>query len=602
MTRLCRYGIGLLTACALLTSVASARDIYVANAGNDGWSGTSSYPYKNIKTAISRAVSNDIIHVRAGIYNESYIQIGSGMTIRSEDGLYAAEVYSGNSTAFRFENGCTNSEVSGFKVHAAYAGGSGFDGLVRAFNCSNIRIKDLIVYDAPNDSDCIKIGGSGTTTSNILIENCVVYNPAPRASGGGYQECLDVYPADYVTIRHCWLYLTTDRGGDVLTFCKGGCTNITWENNVFGPIPSGSGSNPATMAGGPSPYIYPACTNFIARNNLFLNCRADGAFGLVGVRNSEFYNNVIWNYQGSRAAIEFYTPQPGLAINENFKCYNNIIMQTNGAPAFADRGKWTVDHTNIPTVFLHDNNIYWQTSGGDININSEPNSLFVNPLLASPATPVIGTDTWATIVPHFILQSTSPAIDEGYNLGALVPADIYGTLRPRGPAFDIGVYELPNRAPAASAGPDITAIFETRRVNLHATASDADGDPLSYAWLQTAGKAAVSPTGAAAADYSFTTPSLDIRSDGAMTFQVTVSDGQGGVTSDSVAVTVYMAGDANYDWYVNVADLQMLVAAWGSQVGPPPSTNWDPDADFDGDGFVNVGDLQLLAANWGRYL
>ena len=54
------------------------------------------------------------------------------------------------------------------------------------------------------------------------------------------------------------------------------------------------------------------------------------------------------------------------------------------------------------------------------------------------------------------------------------------------------------------------------------------------------------------------------------------------------------------DGYVNVGDLQALVAAWGSQAGPPPSSNWNADADINGDGYVNVGDLQTARRPLGR--
>ena len=60
-----------------------------------------------------------------------------------------------------------------------------------------------------------------------------------------------------------------------------------------------------------------------------------------------------------------------------------------------------------------------------------------------------------------------------------------------------------------------------------------------------------------------------------------------------------MVGDINNDGYVNVGDLQLLVAAWGSQK-TPPSSNWNADADINTDDFVNVGDLQLLVAHWGE--
>ncbi len=49
-----------------------------------------------------------------------------------------------------------------------------------------------------------------------------------------------------------------------------------------------------------------------------------------------------------------------------------------------------------------------------------------------------------------------------------------------------------------------------------------------------------------------------------------------------------------------VGDLQVLIAAWGSQADSPGSLNWNPNADCNRDGRVNVEDLQILAANWGR--
>ncbi len=60
-------------------------------------------------------------------------------------------------------------------------------------------------------------------------------------------------------------------------------------------------------------------------------------------------------------------------------------------------------------------------------------------------------------------------------------------------------------------------------------------------------------------------------------------------------------GDVNGDGYVNVGDLQGLVAAWDTQE-TPPSYGWDPRADINGDRGINVGDLQVLAANWGQSL
>ena len=65
------------------------------------------------------------------------------------------------------------------------------------------------------------------------------------------------------------------------------------------------------------------------------------------------------------------------------------------------------------------------------------------------------------------------------------------------------------------------------------------------------------------------------------------------------AYEIGLDGDINGDGYVNVGDLQTLVAAWGSQE-TPASTNWNARADVNGDTYVNVGDLPALVTNWGR--
>jgi hypothetical protein len=59
-------------------------------------------------------------------------------------------------------------------------------------------------------------------------------------------------------------------------------------------------------------------------------------------------------------------------------------------------------------------------------------------------------------------------------------------------------------------------------------------------------------------------------------------------------------GDINDDGIVNVQDLLLMVAAWGSHQNPTPSGNWNAAADLNNDGFVNVGDLQVLIAHWGH--
>ena len=42
------------------------------------------------------------------------------------------------------------------------------------------------------------------------------------------------------------------------------------------------------------------------------------------------------------------------------------------------------------------------------------------------------------------------------------------------------------------------------------------------------------------------------------------------------------------------------MAAWNGNAATP-SENWNASADLNDDGYINVGDLQILIANWGQW-
>ncbi len=65
----------------------------------------------------------------------------------------------------------------------------------------------------------------------------------------------------------------------------------------------------------------------------------------------------------------------------------------------------------------------------------------------------------------------------------------------------------------------------------------------------------------------------------------------------TVVTTPVKIGDINNDGSVNVADLQALAAAWGTD-DSGLYENWNPSADLNTDGSVNVGDLQILISYW----
>lgn len=57
-----------------------------------------------------------------------------------------------------------------------------------------------------------------------------------------------------------------------------------------------------------------------------------------------------------------------------------------------------------------------------------------------------------------------------------------------------------------------------------------------------------------------------------------------------------LPGDVNGDGHVDLVDLVLVAAAFGSM---PGALNWNPDADLNRDGMVNIFDLVKVGLNYG---
>ncbi|WP_426752009.1 myxosortase-dependent M36 family metallopeptidase [Myxococcus sp. Y35] len=109
-----------------------------------------------------------------------------------------------------------------------------------------------------------------------------------------------------------------------------------------------------------------------------------------------------------------------------------------------------------------------------------------------------------------------------------------------------GVCGGANQAPTANAGTDVSAT-SGNPVSLSGSATDPDGDALTYAWVQTSGPS-VTLTGADTLTPSFTAPNVTAST--ALVFELTVSDGTATAT-DSVTVTVTPGTPSNHPPTVN---------------------------------------------------
>ncbi len=235
-------------------------------------------------------------------------------------------------------------------------------------------------------------------------------------------------------ISRCLLSLS-DGGG---IYTASWHNNLVIENNIVHDIVGNAGgtpsSTPATVIG---IYLDELAEGITVRKNIIYNCNSVGMM-LHRTHNNTIINNVIYNtpisvYMSEKSQDEMY--------DNNF--YNNIFLSSNEEQLTFAVGRYSGSTTssgdfdyNIHYNPYNENVIryyqdwkttyytfsQWQTFSGQ-----EPNGMQADPLF----TDILNND--------FNLQSTSPAIDAGVDVGLI--RDFIGTLIPQGSAPDIGAYE-----------------------------------------------------------------------------------------------------------------------------------------------------------------
>ena len=110
---------------------------------------------------------------------------------------------------------------------------------------------------------------------------------------------------------------------------------------------------------------------------------------------------------------------------------------------------------------------------------------------------------------------------------------------------EVMVRAFVNTAPQIDEGPSASAttVNEQQPITLSVTASDIDGDTLTYAWSQTA---PASPVGTfsstSAREPTWTAP--NVTANGTYTLRVVISDGQGGTVQGTIDITVQKVNQA----------------------------------------------------------
>ncbi len=130
---------------------------------------------------------------------------------------------------------------------------------------------------------------------------------------------------------------------------------------------------------------------------------------------------------------------------------------------------------------------------------------------------------------------------------------------------------LPNQAPVANAGTNLTITLPDNSVSLNGTSSfDPDGTISAYSWSQVSG-----PSGATLAGVNTSTPTASQLIVGQYVFQLNVTDNNGATNSDQVTVTVNPA--------VSKVNLQPLANAGSNDTISLPTNTYTLNASLSND-------------------
>jgi hypothetical protein len=287
--------------------------------------------------------------------------------------------------------------------------------VVRLRNCTNNILDTMNIYNAPQHTVLVDIGGG---THNI--QNCEIYNAGiGNTTMGVGCGILTVGTTTGIIVQNNYIHDIGGTMGDHGVYASSGANIVRYNHmkNILGYLIS----------------VTKAAHNTQVYYNIAENCRGLCNIGLHSDGVPEgilIENNTVVNSE-SRGVLYW-----GDGVHTGTVVKNNIFFNS-GVPTFAaidvkDSGVgFTSDYNCFYTDSAHfaswlgsysDSLTAWQTASGQ-----DAHSVNSNPLFVS------------TPSPDFHLQPTSPCINAGVNVG--LTQDYDGKSVPKGGTPDIGAFE-----------------------------------------------------------------------------------------------------------------------------------------------------------------
>jgi len=405
-----------------LTIPAYATNYYVATNGNDNNPGTIDRPWRTIQKAADTMVRGDLTYVRTGTYSQVALRQSGSEDEPITFQAYPGEVpviNSGSWVGFTDYYASSSLEyivIDGFEITNLKRG-------VDLRKLSNSIIRNLIVHH--------------TSEMGIVLGQCqdveISHNIVHDIDDNG----IWVAHSTNIDIHHNEVYHNAANGIG-LDFCSNSLVhhNIAYENSYVEPHYL---AGIALEVGNENNKVY----NNIMYNNYQANYLSNSP-------NNEIYNNVLYGNLpsgGANCGSILLTSWEGSSPIDNIIKNNIFVVSGSGATAILLKDDGSTGYDPLDNTF--DNNLYFYEDNGPdktkmvvdntdghvywsfaewVEEGFEAHGDLGNPQFVNPSNN------------DFHLQSDSPAIDAGVNVG--VYEDFDGNSRPQGSGYDIGAYEF----------------------------------------------------------------------------------------------------------------------------------------------------------------
>ncbi len=460
---------------------------YVSTSGNDHNPGTLSEPWRSIQKAASVLVAGETVLIRGGVYNETVIPSNSG-TVGNYI-TYAAYpneevIVDGNGVnlsnpvegLFNIKNKhyikiqdltIRNSKNIGVYILGSYsprvlASNISLSNL-KVLNSNNEAIKvmygDQILIENSTTRESVSSGIGVWNSSNVIVDNNTVVNARNLPMPYGHEECITISSVSNFEVKNNEVYFENFNnylgaaGIDVKNSSYDGSVHHNYVHSFYqdGAIyldawdagKPGTGtvslhnvdiySNLIQHAGGVTIGSERGGTveNINIYNNIVIDSACSGILlhrtGGNGLRkNINIYNNTIFRSIGNGGA-GIYIATKNI---ENIVIKNNIV---DFGPKWVGQITSAYPDSSVISQITVDRNLTWgitecsQENPNCVELNN--GTIRANPMFVNPSKLDLR------------LQTNSPAINAGLTI-PLVGTDFVGTLRPLGPAYDLGAYEI----------------------------------------------------------------------------------------------------------------------------------------------------------------